>query len=94
MIDKLIQLAKQGGEAPDSGRVLAPDVQQPTEFGGREPAYKPKKMQLSPKAKKLLKKKRETDAKLEKELRDTKLGDLLDEESEYAETPLNLLGPY
>lgn len=91
MLEKLIQLANQGGEARDSGLQEYPDVQQPTEFGGREPTYKPKRLQLSPKARKLLKKKQKLDLQIEKELRETSLGDLLDED-ETADLPTRTLG--
>lgn len=51
-----------------------------------------KKLQFTPKAKKLLKKKLEADAKLEKELRKQEPVDLLEDE-ELATMPINVLGP-
>ena len=77
MYEKLMKLMSQGGGNADDGLQEAADIQQPTEFGGRESP----KIKFSPKAKKLLKKKLEADAKLEKELREQEPVDLLEDEN-------------
>jgi len=41
MYEKLMRILQQGGEAPDSGLQEYSDIQQPTEFGGREAPYEP-----------------------------------------------------
>ena len=96
MYEKLMKLMSQGGGSADDGRQETADIQQPTEFGGREAPFETSspKIKFSLKAKKLLKKKLEADAKLEKELRKQEPVDLLeDEDEELATMPINVLGP-